>query len=177
MTKHVHLVPIDAEFARVADAEPGGVLLRYRVHLGACEGLVREAVQQTLAMKGVAPPWGGYLAFDETTRLAVGTCAFKGAPTTDRAVEIAYFTFPPFEGQGYATAMAARLLELAWGATRVSQVLAHTRPERDASSRILEKLGFELVGEIELPDDGAVWLWRRYRPGTLRTAPVLPSPA
>ena len=33
--------------------------------------------------------------------------------STDGSVEIAYFTYPDFEGQGYATLMAQRLIELA----------------------------------------------------------------
>src|SRR3712207_7520999 len=34
--------------------------------------------------------------------LVVGSCAFKGPPTADGTVEIAYYTFGPYEGQGYA---------------------------------------------------------------------------
>lgn len=46
--------------------------------------------------------------------VAVGTCGFKSSPDQGR-VEIAYFTFPDFEGRGLATAMAGELLAIAIG--------------------------------------------------------------
>ena len=103
--------------------------------------------------------WGGYLAVDGDTRQVVGSCAFKGPPTPDSTVEIAYFTYPGFEGRGYATAMARRLLELANGAPEVKRVIAHTLPEQNASTRILERIGMSFVGEVMDPDDGLVWRW------------------
>jgi RimJ/RimL family protein N-acetyltransferase len=38
-------------------------------------------------------------------------------------------------------------------------VRAHTLPERNASTRILEKCGFTFRGEILDPEDGLVWRW------------------
>jgi hypothetical protein len=42
-------------------------------------------------------------------------------------------------------------------------VFAQTLPERNASHRILEKLGFEAVGTINHPEDGEVleWQWKK----------------
>ena len=53
--------------------------------------------------------------------------------------------------------MAAGLVERAERAIEVRRVRAHTRPEKNASTRILEKLGFERIGEIIDPEDGPVW--------------------
>jgi ribosomal-protein-alanine N-acetyltransferase len=102
-------------------------------------------------------PWVGYLA--ERNGMFVGTCAYKTPPGA-HGVEIAYYTFPEFEGQGIATAMAAELVEIA---TReaVSPVRAQTLPEQNASCRILTKLGFVNVGSVMHPEDGEVWEWRR----------------
>ena len=100
-------------------------------------------------------PWAGYLAEEEGAY--VGTCAFKSVPAEGK-VEIAYFTFPGHEGRGVATRMAQRLVALA---TRpeVTQVSAQTLPEKNASTRILEKLGFRFVGPVMHPEDGEVWEW------------------
>ena len=54
-------------------------------------------------------PWAGYLA--EENGSLVGTCAFK-APPDSRGVEIAYFTFPQFEGRGVATKLIATVADL-----------------------------------------------------------------
>lgn len=123
---------------------------------------VVRVVGGSLSDVGSQPPelhWGGYLAVDENTQEVVGSCGFKGPPTADATVEIAYFTYPGFEGRGYATAMARQLVELASRAPEVRRVVAHTLPETNASTRILERLGMAFAGEVVDPDDGLVWRW------------------
>src|SRR5437899_2052201 len=118
--------------------------------LGVEPDFLRTVGQQTVTMlqqTGAMPPWTGYLAIDRAHQIIVGTCAFTAPPDAEGVVEIAYFTFPPFEGRGCASVMAAGLVELAEGAAEVRRVRAHTLPERNASTRILEKLGFEQIGE------------------------------
>src|SRR5262245_16391161 len=46
--------------------------------------------------------WFGYFAIEGETQQMVGACSFKGPPD-DGALEIAYFTFPGFEGRGIGT--------------------------------------------------------------------------
>ncbi len=104
--------------------------------------------------------WEGYFVIDEDTREVVGSCAFTGPPTDERGVEIAYFTYPGFEGRGYATEMARKLVELAGGSTEVQRVIAHTLPETNASTRVLQKVGMTFVGEVIDPEDGLVWRWQ-----------------
>ncbi|MEM0896136.1 MAG: GNAT family N-acetyltransferase [Verrucomicrobiota bacterium] len=103
--------------------------------------------------------WGGYFVVNAETREIVGSCAFKGPPSKEGRVEIAYFTYPEFEGNGYATSMARKLLALAAGSEAIQTVIAHTQPEASASTRVLEKVGMQFVGEVEDPEDGDVWRW------------------
>jgi RimJ/RimL family protein N-acetyltransferase len=56
--------------------------------------------------------------------------------------------------------MAAGIVELAEGFAGI-RVRAHTLPERNASTRILEKLGFERIGQAVDPEVGQVWRWER----------------
>ena len=93
----------------------------------------------------------------------VGTCGYKSKPEDGR-VEIAYFTIPEFEGRGYASAMAARLVALAREHKSSVVVAAQTLPERNASHRVLEKAGFRHVDTIEHPEDGKVWEWQLVPP-------------
>ena len=102
-------------------------------------------------------PWVGYLA--EKNGVFVGTCAYKSSPENGE-VEIAYFTFPEYEGQGVATLMAQWLINIA-NQHGVSCVKAQTLPEKNASVRILETLNFVFVGSVDHPEDGKVWEWRR----------------
>jgi len=106
---------------------------------------------------GFEPPWIGYLALADAT--PIGTCSFKSPPRGGR-VEIAYFTLPEFEGRGFATAMAAELVALASRHRPAVSVAAQTLPGRNASHRVLEKLGFSHVATIDHPEDGTVWEWQ-----------------
>jgi GNAT superfamily N-acetyltransferase len=142
------------EFARLHDAQ-----------LGPHADLVRQVVADGEAYRrttGAPPEWGTSLGVDAESRLVVGTCAFKSAPRADGGIEIAYFTFPAFEGQGYAGAMAAALVRRAEASGMVRVVHAHTLPELNASARLLARLGFTCTGTvIDDPADGPVWHWER----------------
>ena len=73
----------------------------------------------------------------------------RAGQPSDRSLildEIAYFTFPEFEGRGIATAMARELLDLAKTAEPGIVVTAQTLPQHNASTRILEKLDFARAG-------------------------------
>lgn len=105
---------------------------------------------------GYVPPWTCYVATRDGQ--VVGTCGFKGPPQDGR-VEIAYFTFPPNEGAGLATMMARKLMDLAVATDPRVAVFAQSLPDRNASHRVLEKLGFERAGFVEHPEDGTILEW------------------
>lgn len=143
------------------DPQPSGSVL------GLCEQLeiAQQTVQATLDLyrrRGFVPPWVGYLA--EENGCIVGSCGFAGPPVEGEA-EIAYFTFPGNEGRGIASRMAAALMR-GTRRTSVDEVfIAHTLPEEGASPTILKRLGFECLGVVNHPEDGAVWKWRERRTG------------
>ena len=111
-------------------------------------------------LRTAAPsPWThGFALAERAAGTVVGRCGYKGPPDADGVVEIAYGVDPGYQGRGYAKEAAAALVEFALGAgARV--VRAHTRPESGASARVLAACGFERVGEVVDPEDGAVWRW------------------
>ncbi|HSI18784.1 MAG TPA: GNAT family N-acetyltransferase [Sphingomonas sp.] len=124
-------------------------------------GILRDVMEQFAAISRPAR-WGSYWSVDAVTGETVGLSGFKAAPADD-SVEIGYFTFPRFEGQGYATRTVAELLALAW--REVGLVVAHTLPVANASNTALTRQGFVHVGETIDPEDGLVWRWERSRPG------------
>ncbi len=105
---------------------------------------------------GYVRPWTGYFAVVDSQ--CVGTCGFKSPPENGH-VEIAYFTFPEYEGHGYATLMAQMLVELVRITEPGLTVIAQTQPRNGASTHILEKIGFIRTGSIQHPEDGEVWVW------------------
>jgi hypothetical protein len=60
-----------------------------------------------------------------------------------------------------ASAMAAGLVERARSAVGVRRLRAYTLPEKNASTRVLEKIGFRWLGDAIHPEDGPVWRWER----------------
>ncbi len=118
---------------------------------------VVEATTQLYRAVGYEPPWIGYLAIENG--ICVGTCGFK-SPPQDNRVEIAYFTFPGNESRGVARRMASELIRLALDKMPAVIVAAQTLPEESASTSVLKKLLFRLVGTVEHPEDGLVWEWQ-----------------
>jgi RimJ/RimL family protein N-acetyltransferase len=160
------LIRIDGDLQHVLESAVDDFERRYRASVGKHQVTIRDVVSQTLALLQRAPrdpAWGGYLAVDQERGQVIGTCGFKHGPEKDGSVEIAYFTFSEFEGQGYATAMAKELLRMALAFQGIREVIAYTLPLRNASTRVLEKVGLRWVGETVDPEDGTVWRWA-YRP-------------
>ena len=153
----IQLINLDDAALALLDDLPG-FERRFDAVVGEHAALLGELGEQTRRLLQ-HDLWGGYLAVDATTRLIVGTCAFKARPTAEGVVEIAYFTFAAFEGRGYGTAMARGLIDIARGQPEVRRVIAHTLPEPGASPRILEKVGMTFEGLVYEPDDGLVWRW------------------
>jgi ribosomal-protein-alanine N-acetyltransferase len=79
---------------------------------------------------------------------------------TDGTVEIAY-------------ANAAELTRLAFADLRVCVVCAHTLPEHNASTRVLQKLGLRFVGLANDANEGTVWRWELARAGIQQMGPVI----
>ncbi len=120
-----------------------------------------------LAQLGAAPaahPWThGFEMRRRADGAVVGSCAFKGPPDAEGAVEIAYGVAPEHEGKGYATEAARALTDYAFASGLARTVRAHTLPEGAASMRVLAKCGFERLGEVVDPEDGLVCRWARRR--------------
>lgn len=155
----LEFIPATRKVLRYLGSDPEEFAEEYDVRL---HEVSQAVAQQSLTFMKTfpyetKPEWFGYLVVEEETRRMVGTCSLKGPPV-DGAVEIAYFTFPGFEGRGIGTEMARFLVQHAGTLPDVTAVTAHTAAERNASTRILEKIGMKLTGEEE--EDGmAVWRW------------------
>ena len=75
-------------------------------------------------------PWTDYNIFQDAEK--VGQCAFK-APPKNGKVEMAYYVFEPFQGQGIATEVCRLLTALSVAADPGVAVTARTLMEENAS--------------------------------------------
>ena len=117
-----------------------------------------ERTREALAVDPGMAEWGPRLFLTESE--FVGWGGYKGPPTPPAdgaAVEVGYEIAPARQGRGLATAALRAMVAEAFADERVMRVIAHTLPERNASNRVLEKVGFRF--EAEAVERGAV-VWR-----------------
>lgn len=105
----------------------------------------------------------GFSVHRNTDDLPIGNAGFKGPPSPQGMVELAYGINPEHQNQGYATETAQALTAFALQQPGIRVVRAHTLPERNASSRVLTKCGFKHLGEAIDPEDGLVWRWEKLK--------------
>ncbi len=137
--------------------EQSGDIVGYAGDLSDVARAVIDLTLELYAASGYEEPWVSYMGVLDNE--FVGSCSFK-SPPREGQVEIAYFTFPGNEGRGWATRMAGGLVAIARASREQPLVTAQTLPARNASHRVLEKLGFRAAGIVHHPDDGDVLEWR-----------------
>ncbi len=101
-------------------------------------------------------PWVAYLVVRDNQ--VVGSCSFTGQPTDGR-VEIAYWTFKDFEGQGIASFACQELITIAQNTDPKVIITAKTAPEHNASTKILANNGFVFKEIVQDEEIGDAWLW------------------
>lgn len=105
---------------------------------------------------GFNPPWICYYA--EENGDLIGSAAFKGQPINN-TVEISYGTMENHRQKGIGTRICKQLVELSLATDPSVRITARTLPEKNYSTRILEKNNFVLLGFVTDPEDGEVWEW------------------
>ncbi len=106
-------------------------------------------------------PWlYGFAVIHKADHILMGMAGFPGPPDSGGVAEIAYGIAPKFQGRGYATEAAKVLIDFATRDPRVKRICAHTLPEPNASTRVLEKCGFVRAGE-SLDEGRVVWRWEK----------------
>ena len=115
-----------------------------------------QSTRDALAADPNGSHWGARLFVAGDPPELVGWGGFKGPPEHG-VVELGYEIAESRRGRGLASAAARAMLEEAFADDRVTSVIAHTLAERNASNRVLEKVGFQYDGEAH--EEGEV-VWR-----------------
>ncbi|PWJ57545.1 RimJ/RimL family protein N-acetyltransferase [Dyadobacter jejuensis] len=107
--------------------------------------------------------WWVYLTIHKERNQLIGSCGYKGEPDSSGIVEIGYEIMPDMRAQGLATETAKGLVEHAFASNGVHKVIAHTMSEENASTQLLQNLGFVYTSDVQDSDEGALWLWELAR--------------
>jgi RimJ/RimL family protein N-acetyltransferase len=113
---------------------------------------LRDALPFFLELYQSHPDWAGWLgwyaiAITEGKPVLCGSVGFKGPPSEEGMVEIGYSLLPHYQRAGLATEMVAGLVEWARSYSTVASIEAETTPDNLPSIRVLERNGFEPVGD------------------------------
>jgi [ribosomal protein S5]-alanine N-acetyltransferase len=138
-----------AQLARLLDAEVA------EGWAGFPEALPR--LRDILAADPAASEWGTVLFLLESPRTLVGMGGYKGPPSDQGRVEIGYAIAPSQQRRGLATAAARALVTRAFADARVHAVTAQTLGQPNASTRVLERLGFRRSDETVHPEVAPLW--------------------
>lgn len=102
-------------------------------------------------------PWVGYFVIREN--IVVGACGFNGQPHGGK-VEISYWTFDAFQRENVATFACRELIKITQNTDPKLIITAKTAPEKNASTKILEKNGFIFKEIVQDHEIGDAWLWQ-----------------
>lgn len=107
--------------------------------------------------------WWMYLFIHAADEALIGSGGFTGLPDENGMVEIGYAIIPAYRNRGLATEAAQGLVDHAFSQSQIGMVDAHTLPEINPSTSVLEKIGMKKIGTAQDPDEGEVWHWRLSR--------------
>jgi RimJ/RimL family protein N-acetyltransferase len=149
----------DADFAWMLEGKPP---VRRGLRLppgGVDERVILDhvrAIAARLRERGCAGSW-----IVVSDREIVGLCGYKNAPSTNGEVEIGYGITPSRRRRGHASRAVAAVIAYARLDPPVRTIVAKTDVDNVASQTVLQRNGFERVGEGPDPEDGApIVFWR-----------------
>jgi RimJ/RimL family protein N-acetyltransferase len=153
----VRLEPISLEWAEALAQGDGVFTERFGIPVGADWAGFPDAVSILVeAGRARLGDWRPQLFFDDDGAL-IGNGGWKG-PQKDAVAEVGYAVALSRQGRGIASTVVRELIERARRA-EVRTVIAHTLAEENASTKVLERCGFERTVELTDPDEGPVWRW------------------
>ncbi|MEO1254028.1 MAG: GNAT family N-acetyltransferase [Bacteroidota bacterium] len=116
---------------------------------------MKDKMHADLAVKGFM----NHVMITKETNEPVGTCSLHDREGVE-GLDIGYALLPEFEGKGYASEGAKAMVKMAFNIYQQTQVSAIVNDENEGSWRLLEKIGFQHQGYIQLPNmSGQVLLY------------------
>ena len=116
---------------------------------------LKEAFEQTI-IPNVANTTKNYLystlwtAISKLENKMVGDLCIVGEPNSEGEIEIGYGTNEEFQNKGFMTEMVGGIIDWTKTQPKVKAILASTEKSNRASSKVLQKNNFSIIGETEL---------------------------
>ncbi len=129
---------------------------------------VAEALQEWREDWGINNRWYGVLLRRDNFE-PIGTAGItENTILGELGLELSWFVLFEHQRQGFATEITKELLRFAFDGLGIERVVVETHPKNPASNKLLEKLGFECLGERQhkydyLPGFEIQILWEKIR--------------
>lgn len=96
--------------------------------------------------------FSNYTAIRKSDEIKVGTCGLYDRDGLD-GVDLGFAFLPEFEGQGYGFETANCIKNAAFEVFKLERLNAITLPENIVSQKLIEKLGFDFIKMVTIPND------------------------
>ncbi|MDG4950927.1 GNAT family N-acetyltransferase [Weeksellaceae bacterium KMM 9724] len=96
--------------------------------------------------------FGNYTVIRKSDQAKMGICGLYDRAEME-GLDLGYAYVPAYERQGYAYEAANKILEAGFNVFGYDKINAITSKENTASQKLLEKLGFQLHGTTQLPQE------------------------
>ncbi|BAZ18115.1 acetyltransferase [Calothrix sp. NIES-4071] len=96
--------------------------------------------------------YGVWLIIRTDDSTLVGDLGFRGKSEDNQTLEIGYEVLAAYRNKGYATEAVQALIDFAFTQLEAQKIIAHTPTDNIASIQIVEKLGMENKGLVEVVD-------------------------
>ena len=166
-TKNLEIISCDTEILKAAIQ--GNEALAKKINVNVQEnwtefgvGALQYSLDRLIESKE-EKNWWTYFPIHKQDKTLIGSGGYKGKPTKDGIVELGYEIAHAYRNCGLATEMTKGLIENAFRHRIVNSIIAHTLGQDNASTKVLQKCGFNKVEEINDPDEGLIWKWKLKR--------------
>jgi len=144
-TKRLQLLPFSLELKKATITEKARLAVILGVHVpDSWPGPdMTEALPffvEALEKDPAGRVWDGIIVH-KADQVAIGGIGFKEGPDETGMVEIGYAIIPEYQGQGYATEMAHRLINWAFQTQGIKVITAECLDDNIGSIRVLERIG------------------------------------
>ncbi len=144
-TKRLKLLPFSLELKKATITEKARLAEILGVHVpDSWPGTdMTEALPlfvEAMEKDSAGSVWDGII-IHKADQVAIGSIGFKGGPDETGMVEIGYAIIPEYQGQGYVTEMAHRLITWAFQIQGIKVITAECLDDNIGSIRVLEKVG------------------------------------
>ena len=96
--------------------------------------------------------YGNYTVIRQSDEMKMGICGLFDREGLE-GIDIGFAFLPAFEGNGYGFESADKLKNMAFDELGIQVINAITTKENISSQKLLDKLGLQLIGTTQLPNE------------------------